>query len=142
MTTAYNIEKRSIFDRSVFQLNYMWKFLVGKTQVFQMGLPGASVIKYVSIKKSAAFQDQLNQINDVFLNATYNNQFIWQDFKFSYEYNNKEKDLKEGKERKNALNTSIYFNSTFDAANDATIISALISSIYPTFISSVYPTFI
>ena len=59
-----------------------------------------------------------NQINDVFLNATYNNQFIWQDFKFSYEYNNKEKDLKEGKERKNALNTSIYFNSTFDAAGN------------------------
>jgi outer membrane protein assembly factor BamA len=72
----------------------------------------------VSIKKSAAFQEQLNQINDVFLNATYNNQFIWQDFKFSYEYNNKEKDLKEGKERKNALNTSIYFNSTFDAAGN------------------------
>ena len=118
LTTAYNIEKRSIFDRSVFQLNYMWKFLVGKTQVFQMGLPGASVIKYVSIKKSDAFQEQLNQINDVFLNATYNNQFIWQDFKFSYEYNNKEKDLKEGKERKNALNTSIYFNSTFDAAGN------------------------
>jgi len=118
LTTAYNIEKRSIFDRSVFQLNYMWKFLVGKTQVFQMGLPGASVIKYVSIKKSAAFQDQLNQINDVFLNSTYNNQFIWQDFKFSYEYNNKEKDLKEGKERRNASNTSVYFNSTFDAAGN------------------------
>ena len=118
LTTAYNIEKRSIFDRSVFQLNYMWKFLVGKTQVFQMGLPGASVIKYVSIKKSDAFQTQLNQINDVFLNATYNNQFIWQDFKFSYEYNNKEKDLKEGKERRSLQNTSVYFNSTFDAAGN------------------------
>ena len=118
LTTAYNIEKRSIFDRSVFQLNYMWKFLVGKTQVFQMGLPGASVIKYVSIKKSDAFQAQLNQINDVFLNATYNNQFIWQDFKFSYEYNNKEKDLKEGKERRSIQNTSVYFNSTFDAAGN------------------------
>jgi len=118
LTTAYNIEKRSIFDRSVFQLNYMWKFLVGKTQVFQMGLPGASVIKYVSIKKSDAFQAQLNQINDVFLNATYNNQFIWQDFKFSYEYNNKEKDLKDGNERKSLRNTSVYFNSTFDAAGN------------------------
>ena len=118
LTTAYNIEKRSIFDRSVFQLNYMWKFLVGKTQVFQMGLPGASVIKYVSIKKSDAFQNQLNQINDVFLNSTYNNQFIWQDFKFSYEYNNKEKDLKDGKEHANWMNTSVYFNSTFDAAGN------------------------
>jgi hypothetical protein len=118
LSTAYNIEKRNIFDRSVFQLNYMWKFLVGKSQVFQMGLPGASVIKYVAIKKSAAFQEQLNQINDVFLNATYDNQFIWQDFKFSFEYSNKEKDLKDGKERKNIANTSIYFNSTFDAAGN------------------------
>lgn len=118
LTTAYNIEKRNIFDRSVFQLNYMWKFLVGKTQVFQMGLPGASVIKYVEIKKSAAFQNQLNQINDVFLDATYSNQFIWQDFKFSYEYNNKDKDFTEGDGRKKRLNTSVYFNSTFDAAGN------------------------
>ena len=118
LSTAYNIEKRSIFDRSVFQLNYMWKFLVGKSQVFQMGLPGASVIKYVAIKKSPAFQEQLNQINDVFLNSTYDNQFIWQDFKFSFEYNNKEKDLKDGKERKNLANLSVYFNSTFDAAGN------------------------
>jgi hypothetical protein len=27
----------------------MWKFYVGKTQVFKMGFPGASVIKFVQI---------------------------------------------------------------------------------------------
>jgi hypothetical protein len=118
LTSAYNIEKRNIFDRSVFQLNYMWKFLVGKTQVFQMGLPGASVIKYVSIKKSDAFQNQLNQINDVFLNSTYSNQFIWQDFKFSYEFNNDGKYANEGEIASKRLKPSVYFNSTFDAAGN------------------------
>ena len=37
---AYNYEKREIFDkRQVFQLDYSWKFLVGKTQIFEIGLP-------------------------------------------------------------------------------------------------------
>ena len=84
ISTAMNFEKRAIFDRRVIQLNYTWKFLVGKTQVFQMCLPGASVIKYVNIQKSAAFEAQLNQVNDLFLFNTYSNQFIWQDLKFTY----------------------------------------------------------
>jgi outer membrane protein assembly factor BamA len=116
ISTAMNFEKRNIFDRRVFQLNYTWRFLVGKTQVFQMGLPGASVIKYVNIQKSAAFEAQLNQINDLFLFNTYSNQFIWQDFKFSYEYSNKDKDDKPGQKRH--YNGTLYFNSTLDAAGN------------------------
>lgn len=116
ISTAMNFEKRNIFDRRVFQLNYTWRFLVGKTQVFQMGLPGASVIKYVNIQKSAAFEAQLNQINDLFLFNTYSNQFIWQDFKFAYEYSNKDKDDKPGKKRH--YNGTLYFNSTLDAAGN------------------------
>lgn len=116
ISAALNFEKRNIFDRRVFQLNYTWKFLVGKTQVFQMGLPGASVIKYVNIEKSAAFEAQLNQINDLFLYNTYSNQFIWQDFKFAYEYSNKDKDEKPGQKRR--YNGTLYFNSTLDAAGN------------------------
>lgn len=116
MMVAYNYEKRDIFTRRVFQLNYLWKFFSQKTQVFQFGLPGASIIKFVNIEKSAAFQSQLNQINDVFMNNTYSNQFIWQDFKFSWEYNNKDKDYKAGK--RPFLNANIYFISTFDAAGN------------------------
>ncbi len=115
MSLAYNLEKRDIFDRKVFQLNYLWKFFVGKTQVIQMGLPGASIVKFVNIQKSNDFITQLNQINDVFLNNTYSNQFIWQDFKFSWEYNNKDKDFKEGKP---FLNANIYYIATFDAAGN------------------------
>jgi outer membrane protein assembly factor BamA len=114
--TALNFEKRDIFDRRVFQLNYMWKFNVGKTQVFRMGFPGASVIKFVQINPSAQFEQQLNTINDAFLTSSYSNQFIWQDFKFSWEFNNKEKDFKEGKKR--FLNSAIYFSTTLDAAGN------------------------
>jgi hypothetical protein len=90
--------------------------LVGKTQVFQLGLPGASVVKYVSIQKSPAFEAQLQQVNDLFLFNAYSNQFIWQDFKFSFEYNNKDKDEKVGKKKR--YKGSLYFNSSLDAAGN------------------------
>lgn len=75
----------------------MWKFLSGKTQVFQLGLPFMSGIKYVRIDKSESFNQQLSQINDPFLSNSYSSQFIWQDFKFSIEYNNKDRDYFNGK---------------------------------------------
>lgn len=116
MTLAYNFENRDIFNRRVFQFNYMWKFFVGKTQIFQMGLPTTSVIKFVNITKSQSFIDQLYQINDPFLNNTYSNQFIWQDFKFSWEFNNKDKDFRNGDKR--FLNASIYYIASLDAAGN------------------------
>lgn len=116
MAVAFNWENRDIFDRRVFQLNYLWKFFVGKTQIFQIGLPGASIIKFVNIDKSTAFNNQLNQINDVFLTNTYSNQFIWQDLKFSFEYNNKDKDFRDGNKR--FLNAGVYYTASFDAAGN------------------------
>jgi hypothetical protein len=114
--TALNFEKRDIFDRRVFQLNYMWKFFVGKTQVFRMGFPGASVIKFVQINPSPQFEQQLITINDAFLTSSYSDQFVWQDFKISWEFNNKDKDFQEGKKR--FLNSIIYFSTTLDAAGN------------------------
>ena len=114
--TALNFEKRDIFDRRVFQLNYMWKFFVGKTQVFRMGFPGASVIKFVQINPSPQFEQQLVTINDAFLTSSYSDQFVWQDFKISWEFNNKDKDFQEGKKR--FLNSIIYFSTTLDAAGN------------------------
>jgi hypothetical protein len=114
--SALNFEKRDIFDRRVFQLNYTWKFYVGKTQIFRIGFPGASVVKFVQINPSPEFEQQLKTINDVFLTNSYSNQFIWQDFKFSWEFNNKDKDFKEGKKR--FLNSNIYFSTTLDLAGN------------------------
>ena len=56
------------------------------------------------------------QINDPFLSNSYSSQFIWQDFKFSIEYNNKDRDYLNGKKR--FLDANIYFNSTIDAAGN------------------------
>ena len=116
ISSGYNFEKRDIFDRQVFQLNYLWKFFVGKTQIFQLGLPGASVIKLVNIKKSSSFQEQLDILNDVFLNNAYSNQFIWQDAKATFEFNNAKKKFKSGKSP--FLGASISYNATFDAAGN------------------------
>ena len=116
MSTGYNYETRSIFERQVFQLNYLWKFFVGKTQIFQLGLPGVSVIKLVNIKKSSTFQQQLNTLNDVYLNNAYSNQFIWQDGKASFEFSNAQKKFRSGK--KSFLGAAISYNANFDAAGN------------------------
>ncbi len=110
MSVAYNYQDRSDFTRHILQLNYLWKFYVDKTQIFQIGLPGLSVIKFVDIKNSPAFEQVLTNLNDLFLRNAYSNQFIWQDLRFTFEYNNKED---ENKKRANFL-----FNSSFDPAGN------------------------
>lgn len=108
---AYNLQRRDAFTRGTFQTNYLWQFNVVKTQVFHAGLPFASVLKFVNITKSEAFEQQLTDLNDLFLLNAYNDQFIWQDWKFSFEYNIKDKPDKK-------RNTQLYFNSRFDPAGN------------------------
>lgn len=111
LSTAYNYQVRTDFKRQIFQLNYLWRFYSGKTQIFQAGLPFMSIVKFVRIENSENFQGKLDQLNDLFLINAYSNQFIWQDWKLTFEYNNKEKD-----DKKNDL--SFYMNSTFDPAGN------------------------
>ena len=94
ISAAYNIQNRNDFDRNIFQTNYLWKFYVDKTQIFTIGLPTSSVIKFVRIKKSDAFAERLNDLNDLFLINAYSDQLIWQDIKLSFEYNDKNADSK------------------------------------------------
>jgi len=110
MSAAYNFQDRSDFTRHILQLNYLWKFYVMKTQIFQIGLPGMSVVKFVNIQNSPDFEQKLNALNDLFLRNAYSNQFIWQDLRLTFEYNNKDKD---DKGRSNFL-----FNSSFDPAGN------------------------
>jgi outer membrane protein assembly factor BamA len=107
LSTAYNYQKRLDFDRGVFQFNYTYKFVLNKTQLLQFGFPFASVVKFVAINKNEAFEQKLNQNNDLFLRNAYSDQFIWQDFKVTFEYNNKIE--KKGK-------TTVFYNATFDHA--------------------------
>ncbi len=121
ISIGYNYEKRSIFNRNVFQMNYNWKFLVSKTQIFQIGLPFASVIKYVAIDNSPAFESQINALNDLFLKNSYSNQFIWEDFKFSFEYNNKDKEFGGTKKtilKHKFLHAQIYFTSSIETSGN------------------------
>ena len=108
---AFNYQNREDFTRQVYQMNYLWRFYGEKTQVFQAGLPFASIIKFVSIDKSSAFEERLSQLEDLFLINAYSNQFIWQDWKLTYEYNNKDRDNKKNR-------NLFYMNSTFDPAGN------------------------
>jgi outer membrane protein insertion porin family len=105
ISTAVNYQSREEFLRRIVQFNYTWRFYVGKKQIFQIGLPGMSSLKVVSIDPRPAFQAKLNETNDLFLRNAYSNQFIWEDWKLTYEYNNKA-------DKKGLAN--VYFNTTFD----------------------------
>lgn len=111
ISTAFNFEKRVDFTRTAFQLNYLWKFESSKTHLFYAGLPLASVVKIINIDRSPDFESKLFALNDLFLINAYSNQFVWQDWKFSYEYNNREKDGKRSNDR-------FYVKSTFDPAGN------------------------
>jgi len=88
-----NFERRDIFTRRVFQMNYTWRFRVDKTQVFTIGLPFVSTIKFVNFENSDEFQSQINSMSDLFLRNSYSNQLIWEDFKLQFEYSNVNKDF-------------------------------------------------
>lgn len=96
LSSAYNYQKRTDFSRSVLQFNYIYKFLVGdgKTQSVSFGLPGASVIKYVSLKPQPEFTAKLNALNDLFLKNAYRDQFIWEDFRVTYDFDNDKKTIR------------------------------------------------
>lgn len=108
LSVAYNFQKREDFSRSSLQLNYSYQFYTGKRQVINIMAIIPPVIKFVSIDNlSPFFQNQLNNNDDLFLRNAYSDQFVWQDFKFGYEFNNKA-------ERKGK--TTIFYNAAFDNA--------------------------
>lgn len=111
MSAAYNFQTRSDFTRGTFQMNYSWKFILTKTQILHLGFPGASVVKFVNIDRSDLFTSKLLLINDLFLIDAYSNQFIWQDWKVTYEYNIKEK-------QKRRSNSQFLFRTNFDPSGN------------------------
>jgi outer membrane protein insertion porin family len=112
MSVAYNFQKREEYTRNTFQANYLWKMYPDKTQNFQFGFPGISVIKFVNIVKAPDFEARINSLNDLFLKNSYSDQLIWQDWKFIFEYYNKDKDNKKTKNQ-------IYYTGSFDPAGNA-----------------------
>lgn len=108
ISLAYNKQHRIDFDRQTFQFNYMYKFVIDQMQIIQIGLPFASVIKYVKINKDDYFQQKIDETNDLFLRNAYSNQLIWEDIKIIYEFNN----LNSSRRKK----TTFFYNITFNHA--------------------------
>jgi len=111
ISTGYSYQNREDFQRSSFQLDYEWKFIVTKTSLFEIGLPGASVVRFVNIEKSDEFEERLEALGDLFLLNAFSRQFIWQDWRIRYEYNIKEKPNRRG-------NAQVYFASVFEPAGN------------------------
>ncbi|GAB5418110.1 MAG: BamA/TamA family outer membrane protein [Crocinitomicaceae bacterium] len=111
ISTGYSYQNREDFERRSFQLDYEWKFIVSKTSLFEVGLPGVSVIRFVNIDKSEEFQERLDDLGDLFLLNAFSNQFIWQDWRVRYEYNIKGKSNRRG-------NSQLYFASVFEPAGN------------------------
>jgi outer membrane protein insertion porin family len=111
ISTSLNFQNRNDFKRRSFQFSYLWRFYGAGTQIFSIGLPTTSVVKYVSFNPSDAFQSKLDQLNDNFLRNTYSDQFIWQDWKLTYEYNTTEKKNKKSK-------ANFYYKTSFDPAGN------------------------
>lgn len=91
ISTAYNYQSRTDFERSLFQFN--WLFNVspgnGKTQQVKAGL-FAPAIKFIDITKQPAFEQRINELNDQFLLNAYSNQLVWEGFRFVYSIDNLE----------------------------------------------------
>ena len=111
LTAAFNYQKRPDFDQKTLQLSYLWEFSISKSQKISIGLPGASVVKYVNIVKDTVFEQRLIDLNDLFLLSAYSNQFVWQDIKVVYKYIN----AKKGYENKRI---KLYYKARFDPAGN------------------------
>jgi outer membrane protein insertion porin family len=112
LSTAYNYQRRPDFERGVFQMNFLWKLYVGKTQIVSAGIPFVSVIKFVNIDKTPEFEAKIEALNDLFLRSAYSDQLIWEDFKAVFEYDNRDADNKKTDKLR------LTFNGTFNTAGN------------------------
>lgn len=86
---SYNHQQRPDFKRDLFQLSYLYKWSPSDPkQLFNSGFPLINNIKYVQIDKSPEFEQRLQELNDLFLLASYSDQFIWEDFRIGWTFNN------------------------------------------------------
>ncbi len=115
---AVNYQQRQDFTRSLVQFDWNYKFAAGdgKTQNFGIGII-APTIKVVSISKTDEFTARINQLNDLFLKNAYNNQLIWEDAKFTFSYDNlnKDKDDKKYDRLRLTSNSNLNFAGYFMA---------------------------
>jgi len=111
LTVGFNYQKRDDFSQGAFQISNLWRFFQKQTMIFESGIPFVSIIKFVDITKSQAFEQRLNDLNDLFLLNAYSDQFIWQEWKFGFQYNTRKKEYR----RKNY---QFFYDLSFDPAGN------------------------
>lgn len=116
-STAFNYQQRFDFTRRLAQVNYLWRWRSDKLQSFQMGLPFFNGFKFVSITKSEAFENRLNELNDLFLRNAYSDQFIYSDFKLNYTYSNEKLLESIGTPKRLYINYDLSFDLVGNALN-------------------------
>ena len=107
----YSLQKRDVYLKENIQFNSTWKYDIRNTQTIQMGIPLISVFQFVSIIKSADFESYLLEKNNPFLTNTFSKQFIWQDWRVSFEYRDKNKISKK-------RTSTFYYLGSFDLAGN------------------------
>lgn len=86
---AYNHQDRPDFKRDLFQISYLYRWSPSDPrQMFNSGFPLINNIKFVRIEKDSLFQKRLDDLNDLFLLSSYSDQFIWEDFRLGWTFNN------------------------------------------------------
>lgn len=111
ISLGYNFQNRADFNRHTAQFTYVWSFLSNKTQKFDFGLPGISVLKIVRMNTSPTFTNLIKQTNNPFLLNTYSDQFVWQDWQLGWLY-----DITKRKNR--TKKTDIKFKMRIDPAGN------------------------
>jgi hypothetical protein len=94
ISAGYNYQDRPEFKRKIVQVNYSYKTSLGtgKTQNLTIGLPGMSTLKFVNFDGQGNFDQKINATGNLFLRNQYSDQFIWEDIKVNFEYDNLEKE--------------------------------------------------
>jgi outer membrane protein insertion porin family len=84
---------RPEFSRVLAQVNYLFKSTPTKTQSLLLGFPTFSSFKFVSISNETVdFLNQINSGGDLFLKNAYSDQFIWEDGKIEWKFDNTQAD--------------------------------------------------
>lgn len=94
ISAGYNYQDRPEFKRKIVQINFNYKTSLGtgKTQNLIIGLPGMSTLKFVNFDGQGDFDQKINATGNLFLRNQYSDQFIWEDVRINFEYDNLEKD--------------------------------------------------
>ena len=111
LITSFGYQKRSVFTKQSFKLNYIYNFIVGKNTELQFGFPGFSSINFVNfLQFDETFKTNIYKNKDPFTQNYYRSQLNWQDFKFVFQYRNNDKTSND--------RSTKYFKTTFDIAGN------------------------